>query len=75
MPLSRDRFLEIIKKQAEQVEPRYKGWNDDVLYLVAEIVALERKHSRHRTTIEADIFDQINATAQLLIKNTRERAE
>ena len=75
MPLSRDRVLEIIKKQAEQVEPRYKGWNDDILDLVAQIVLLERQHSRNRTTIEADIFDQINATAQLLIKNTQERAE
>ena len=66
MPLNDRKVISIILEQAKAVQPRYKGYREEVVTLVASILELERQHRVQGTTIQKKINDKCNAVARLL---------
>ena len=58
--------ISIIIDECQKVEERCKGYQEELLNVIPEILAYERGHLVSQTNIQKKINDKCNATAQFL---------
>ena len=64
------KIISVLKEGIENIPNRYKGYNKEILELVAEVLMLERNHQISKIDIVKKIKDKINASGQIYYKNT-----
>jgi len=72
MPLNQNKIISIILEQCQDIEERCRGYHNEVLNVVAEILILESLHRTNKLNIQQKINDKINATGLFLSNNISE---
>ena len=54
MPINEQKVVEVIMKNIANIDERYPGYSNDLKKLVAEVVALERRHQSQRFNIKQE---------------------
>lgn len=66
MPLNERKVLDIIISECKTMEERCKGYQSELIDVIAEIITLERQHLVQATNIQKKINDKLNASGRLL---------
>lgn len=66
MPLNDRKIIKIIQEECQTVKERYKGYHQDLIELVADIITEERQHHVQGTNIQQRINDKCNAAGRIL---------
>ena len=69
MPLIPKKIVSIISDQCMNLEERYKGYREEILIAIADILELERQHRIRAINIQQKINDKCDATGRLLAEN------
>ena len=69
MPLNDRKIINIIFNECKSIEERCDGYKEELLEVIAEIIAAERQHRVQGTHIQKKIDDKCNAAADFLAKN------
>ena len=68
MPLNEQKIIRIIFNECESIEERYDRYRDDLVILIADIIADERQHRVQGTNIQQKINDKCNAAGDYLAR-------
>ncbi|MCY4555156.1 MAG: hypothetical protein OXF79_01935 [Chloroflexi bacterium] len=68
MPLNDRRIIRIIMEECSELEERCEGYTNEIVEVVAEILAREREHRVSATSIQKKVNDQCDAAGQFLAK-------
>ena len=66
MPLNSKKTISIILEQCNGIEERCRGYREEIIEVITDILAYERSHRVSHTTIQKKINDKCNATARFL---------
>lgn len=66
MPLNERKVIGIIIDECKTIEERCEGYREELVEVVADIIAVERQHRKHGTNIQQRINDKCNATGRFL---------
>ena len=66
MPLNEKRIISIILEQSTEAEERCKGYRDEIINVISEIIEYEWGHLVSPTNIQKKIKDKCNAAGQFL---------
>ena len=66
MPLNNRKIISIILEQCKGIGERYKGYREDIIDVISEILEYERGHRVSATNIQKKINDKCSATARIL---------
>lgn len=66
MPLNQKRIIEIIGAEARDQPDRIKGYHDELIQTIDDIIKYEREHSVKATNIQKLITDKCSALGFLL---------
>lgn len=69
MPLIQKKIVSIISDQCHNLDERCRGYRDEILNTVADILALERQHRIRSINIQQKINDKCDATGRYLAEN------
>ena len=69
MPLSQQKIIRIIFDECKTIEERCVGYKEELIDVIAEIIALERQHRLQGMYIQQKINDKCNAAGYFLSKN------
>ena len=69
MPLNERKIISIILGECEFVEERCRGYKEELVKTITEIITAERQHRVRGTNIQQKINDKCNATGQFLAEN------
>ena len=68
MPLNDQKIVSIILEQGVGVEERCKGYRNEIVDVIGDILEYERSHRVSATNIQQKISDKCNAAARFLVK-------
>ena len=71
MPLNDKKIISIILKECEEIDERCKGYREEIIDVISEILEYERGHRVSATNIQKKINDKCNATARFLVEQSR----
>ena len=71
MPLNDKKIILIILEQCGEIDERCKGYREEIIEVITEILAYEREHQVSATSIQKKINDKCNATARFLVEQSR----
>ncbi len=71
MPLNDKKIISIILEQCGEIDERCKGYREEVIEVISEILVYEREHRVSATNIQKKINDKCNATARFLVEQSR----
>ena len=74
MPLNDRKIIGIILEQSTELEERCNGYREEIIEVIAEILAYERGHRVSRTNIQKKINDKCDAAAQFLVRQRSRNA-
>jgi len=66
MPLNDKKIISIILEQCAGVEQRCKGYREEIIEVISDILEYERGHRVSATNIQKKISDKCNAAARFL---------
>lgn len=66
MPVNQRKIISIILAQCEEIEERCEGYREEIVEVVADILAYERSHMVAATTIQKKVNHKCNAAARFL---------
>jgi len=69
MPLIQKKIVSIISDQCKNIDERCKGYREEILNTIADIMELERQHRIHAINIQQKINDKCDATGRYLAEN------
>jgi len=69
MPLIQKKIVSIISHQCMNLEEKCRGYRDEILNTVADILELERQHRIRSINIQQKINDKCDATGRYLAEN------
>ncbi len=68
MPLNDRRIIQIIMEQCGELEERCDGYTEEIVEVVADILAREREHRVSATSIQKKVTDKCDAAGLFLAK-------
>lgn len=68
MPLNDRKIISIILAQCDGVEERCKGYKQEIIEVISDILRYERQHRESATNIQKQINDKCDAAAQFLVR-------
>ena len=71
MPLNDRKIISIILEQCGEMDERCKGYREEIIEVISEILEYERSHRVMATNIQKKINDKCNATARFLVEQCR----
>lgn len=66
MPLNDKKIISIILKQCAGVEERCRGYREEIIDVITDILQYERAHRVSATNIQQKINDKFDAAARFL---------
>ena len=69
MPLIQRKIVSIISDQCKNLDERCRGYGDEILNTVGDILELERQHRIRSINIQQKINDKCDATGRFLAEN------
>lgn len=66
MPLNDRKIISIILDQCARIEERCKGYREEIVDVISDILQYERGHRVSATNIQKKINDKCNAAARFL---------
>lgn len=66
MPLNDRKIISIILEECAGVDERCRGYRDELIEVISEILEYERSHRVSATNIQKKINDKCNAAARFL---------
>jgi hypothetical protein len=66
MPLNDKKIISIILEQCADIEERCKGYREEIIEAITDILEYERGHRVSATNIQKKISDKCNAAARFL---------
>lgn len=66
MPLNERKIISIILDECKTVEERCKGYREELIEVITEIITAERQHRVQGTNIQQKINDMCNTTGRFL---------
>ena len=66
MPLNDKKIVSIILEQCDGIEERCKGYREEIIEVITDILEHERGHRVSATHIQKKINERCNAAARLL---------
>lgn len=67
MPLNDRRVISILLEESELIEERCKGYREELIQVISDVIICEREHRISGTNIQQKINDKCNATATFLV--------
>ena len=71
MPLNDKKIISIIFEQCGEIDERCKGYREEIIEVISDILTYERGHRVSATNIQKQINDKCNATAHFLVEQSR----
>ena len=69
MPLNDRKIISIILEQSRQVEERCKGYREEIVDVISDVIVYERQHRVQATNIQKKIDDKCDAAARFLCES------
>lgn len=69
MPLNERKITSIILDECEAIEERCRGYKEELVKTITEIITAERQHLVKGTNIQQKINDKCNTTGRFLAEN------
>lgn len=69
MPLNDRKIINILLEEGQRVPERCPGYREEVVNVIAEVIAYERGHRVEATNIQQKINDKFDAAARFLTEN------
>lgn len=69
MPLIQRKIVSIISDQCKNLDERCRGYRDEILNTLGDILELERQHRIRSINIQQNINDKCDATGRFLAEN------
>jgi hypothetical protein len=69
MPLIPKKIVSIISDECKNLEERCRGYREEMLSTIADILELERQHRIRSINIQQKINDKCDATGRFLAEN------
>ena len=66
MPLNERKIINILLDECKTIEDRCKGYQEEIVELISEIITAERQHRIQGTNIQQKISDRCNAAGRFL---------
>ena len=66
MPLKSRKIVSVILEQCAGIDERCKGYREEIIEVISEILEYERGHRVSATNIQKKINDKCNAAARVL---------
>ena len=66
MPLKSRKIISVILEQCAGIDERCKGYREEIIEVISEILEYERGHRVSATNIQKKINDKCNAAARFL---------
>ena len=66
MPLNERKIISIILDECNNLEPRCRGYREELIEVLTEIITAERQHRVQGTNIQQKINDKCNAAGRFL---------
>lgn len=66
MPLNDKKIISIILEECKEIDERCKGYRQEIIAVVSDILECERQHRVQATNIQKKIGDKCNAAARFL---------
>ena len=74
MPLNDKKIISIILEQCGEIDERCKGYREEIIEVISEILEYERGHRVSATNIQKKINDKCNAAARFLVEQSKKEA-
>tara|TARA_R110002072_G_scaffold106682_2_gene232919 strand:+ start:2374 stop:2619 length:246 start_codon:yes stop_codon:yes gene_type:complete len=74
MPLNDKKIISIILEQCGEIDERCKGYREEIIEVISEILEYERGHRVSATNIQKKINDKCNAAARFLVEQDKKEA-
>lgn len=68
MPLNEGKVISIILEECKKIEERCKGYSEELVEVLTDIIAAERQHRVQGTNIQQKINDMCNASGRFLFE-------
>jgi hypothetical protein len=68
------KLIAVLRDAVDGTPERYRGYHNDLLDHVSQVVLLEREHERKATQIQKKVSDKIDALSVLIDKNEESTA-
>ena len=68
MPLNDRKIISILLEESEKVEDRCKGYRDEIINVITDVIVYERQHRVQGTNIQKKINDKCNAAGRYLVE-------
>ena len=75
MPLNERKIINILLDECKTIEERCKGYHEELVELISEIIAAERQHRIQGTNIQQKISDRCNAAGRFLAEKRGQNAQ
>lgn len=75
MPLNERKIINILLDECKTIEERCKGYHEELVELIGEIIAAERQHRIQGTNIQQRISDRCNAAGRFLAEKRGQNAQ
>lgn len=75
MPLNERKIITILLDECKTIEERCKGYQEELVELISEIITAERQHRIQGTNIQQKISDRCNAAGKFLAENRGQAAQ
>lgn len=68
MPLNEGKIINILLEECQNVEERCKGYREELIDVITDIITTERQHRVQGINIQQRINDKCNATGRFLVE-------
>jgi hypothetical protein len=75
MPLNDRKIISIILDQSRQIDERCKGYREELVDVISDIIVYERQHRVQPTNIQKKIDDKCDAAARFLCSSRGQLVE
>lgn len=72
MPLNERRIMEILLEECNKVQERCKGYREELIETIGDIVQSERQHRVQGTNIQKKVSDKCSALGVFLMNGSDE---
>ena len=69
MPLNEKKIIGIILEECQSVPERCKGYKEEIIDVVTDIITAERQHRIQGTNIQQKVGDKCNSAGRFLSEN------
>ena len=75
MPLNDKKIISILLEEAAKIDERCKGYREEIIDVITDVIDYERQHRVQGTNIQKKINDKCNTAGRFLAENRSETAE